>query len=42
MYENLLAPTEIVNTKLCNMTPPVLGIKKVPRTLSWEKEIPPK
>lgn len=38
MYENLLAPTEIVNTKLCNMSPPVLFVKKVPRKLSWQKK----
>lgn len=37
MYENLLASTEIANTKLCNMSPPVLFIKKVPRKLSWQK-----
>lgn len=38
MYENLLAPTEIVNTKLYNMSPPVLFVKKVPRKLSWQKK----
>lgn len=36
MYENLLAPTDTVNTKLCNMTPPVL--RKSPRKLSWQKK----